>query len=285
MKNILEPIRKELRKEVRKEVKKEVDAKSKTVIGYNKSVQDLIETNKIELSTYISSEKNAATTAKNEAIEAKDATITAKNAAETARYETITAKNEAVASAALCQKIYNDVFGASTTKAVNDSIRELKQPFTTMQEGFNNLNPINPALFDLEKDLINEISEFNTTYYNYIRCSTGGSQSYCSTNVKTIQDVQNKSTLVNNAAKKLEDAYNASPKNTDANFKNNHKIMMEKAKSIDELRRSLDTKMDTIIKSRTPPNELTQQYDSTVYTGIMWSVLATSVLFYVFTEM
>lgn len=199
--------------------------------------------------------------------------------------EAVSAKNEAKKYAELSEKIYNDVFGASTAKVVKDNINELKQPFTTMQEGFDNLNSINPALFDLEKDLINKISDFNTTYYNYIRCSSGGSQAYCSTNVKTIQDVQSKSMLVNDAAKTLENAYNASPKNTDANFKNNHKIMMEKAKSIDELRRSLDTKMDAIIKSKTPPNELTQQYDSTVYTGIMWSVLATSVLFYVFTEM
>jgi hypothetical protein len=276
MKNIFEPIK----KEVRKEVRKEVNAKSKILSGYNNSVQDLIETNKIELSTYISSEKNAATNAKNEAIYAKNEAIYAKNAAIGAKNEIMIAKNEAVASAELCQKIYNDVFGKSTALAVQNSISVLRAPFTTMQEGFDNLNSINSKLFDLEKDLITEISQFNTIYYNYIRCSLIN----C-VNGKTATDVNTAARNVQTAITKLEQAYSTSPKNTDADFKNKHKLIMEKSKSIDELRRSLDTKMDAIIKIRTPPNELSQQYDSTVYTGIMWSVLATSVLFYVFTEM
>ena len=89
-------------------------------------------------------------------------------------------------------------------------------------------------------------------------------------------------------SKALQDAYNKAKTNINTNdgtFKTNHQEIMEKSKSIDELRRNLDSKMDAILKIRNPPNELTQQYDSTVYTGIMWSVLATSVLFYVFTEM
>ena len=98
-------------------------------------------------------------------------------------------------------------------------------------------------------------------------------------------EVTTAATAVNDAVKALEEAYRLSPKNDGEIFESNHKEILEKAKTIDELRRSLDTKMDTIIKSKNPPNELTQQYDSTVYTGIMWSVLATSVLFYVFTEM
>jgi hypothetical protein len=60
---------------------------------------------------------------------------------------------------------------------------------------------------------------------------------------------------------------------------------MDKSKSIDELRRGLDEKMVTILKLKNPPNEMTLRYDSTVYTGIVWSVLATSIVFYIFTEM
>jgi hypothetical protein len=154
-----------------------------------------------------------------------------------------------------------------------------------LKENFTQMNTINNNLFDLEKDLISKINQFNDTYYKYIRCSSGGSQSYCATNNKTDVEVNTAATAVNDAVKALEDAYKLSPTNTGSLFESNHKEILEKAKTIDELRRSLDTKMDTIIKSKNPPNELTHQYDSTVYTGIMWSVLATSIIFYVFTEM
>ena len=83
----------------------------------------------------------------------------------------------------------------------------------------------------------------------------------------------------------MQNAYNRSPQNSETDFKTNHQEILNNAKSIDELRRSLDSKMNAILKNKIEPNELTRQYDSTVYTGIMWSVLATSVLFYIFTEM
>lgn len=191
--------------------------------------------------------------------------------------EAVVAKNNAQKYSDLSQKIYNDVFGASTARVVHQDNQKLEQ--------FTQMKTIDNKLFDLEKDLISKINQFNDTYYKYIRCYSGGSQEYCGTNNKTNKEVTTAATAVNNAVKALEDAYKLSPKNNGEIFESNHKEILEKAKSIDELRRSLDTKMDTIIKSKNTPNELTQQYDSTVYTGIMWSVLATSVLFYVFTEM
>ena len=146
-------------------------------------------------------------------------------------------------------------------------------------DGFKSMDYINNSLFDLEKIVIEKINNFNAIYYRFIRCKTIN----CSTDTKTEGDVQDAATEVNTAITNLETVYTtANIQTTDAEFKDNHKIIIEKAKSIDELRRSLDTKMEDILKSRNPP---TKQYDSTVYTGIMWSILATSILFYVFTEM
>lgn len=54
-----------------------------------------------------------------------------------------------------------------------------------------------------------------------------------------------------------------------------------KASAIDSLRRELDTKMQQVLNKQ----DITNEYDSTVYTGIMWSVLGTSLLYYIFTEM
>ena len=140
-------------------------------------------------------------------------------------------------------------------------------------------------LFNLEKELIEEINKFNIIYYEYVRCLSGGSNCTVGTPV-TEENVISASDKVNEKANKLKTEYESeSNYTTDTIFKSTHKSIMNKAKQIDELRRAIDTKMETILKNKNPPNELTRQYDSTVYTGIVWSILATSVLFYIFTEM
>lgn len=203
--------------------------------------------------------------------------------------EAVSARDKAKEYADLSDKIYNDVFGGLTTRVIQQDNAEFvgKQGFTPMNgSGYTNRDVNNKNLFDLEKQLVDAINDFNTSYYNFIRCSSGGSVN-CGNNA-TAADVTANSGHVIFLVNRLQVAYNNAKTNiqtNDATFKTNHQEIMDKSKSIDELRRNLDAKMDAILKSRNPPNELTQQYDSTVYTGIMWSVLATSVLFYVFTEL
>ena len=199
--------------------------------------------------------------------------------------QAIVARDGAVESKNRVEKIYNDVFGKTTATVVQQDIQ--KEAFTQrdfvpnsgIKEGatFERSAPIDIALFDLEGKLINSINDFNTTYYGYIKCSSSGTVA-CS---KT--DVDNKAKAIHDAIVALQSKYTTSI--TDEKFKENHQIIMDKSKSIDELRRGLDEKMATILKLKNPPNEMTLQYDSTVYTGIMWSVLATSIVFYIFTEM
>jgi hypothetical protein len=197
--------------------------------------------------------------------------------------KTLQSAKEAKGYADLSNRVYDDVFGSLTTRVVQQDNAEFagKQGFTSMTGGYTQ------DLFDLEKEVVNAINDFNTTYYNYVRCSSGAAINCNVGNQITERDVIAKSEVVNKKAKALEAAYKAANMRTSdkATFDKNHKEIMEKAKSVDELRLTLDARMDTVLKGKNPPNDLTQQYDSTVYTGIMWSVLATSVLFYVFTEM
>ena len=202
--------------------------------------------------------------------------------------QAIAARDKAKEYADLSNKIYNDVFGALTTRVIQQDIAESsKQGFTSMDAtGYIRPDSSNKNLFDLEKELVLKINQFNNTYYNFVRCSSGGSVNCDTGNRKTEQNVKDDADAVIASAANLKKAYeDAGISTNDATFKSNHQEIMEKSKSIDELRRNLDSKMEFILKSRNPPNELTQQYDSTVYTGIIWSVLATSVLFYVFTEL
>lgn len=199
--------------------------------------------------------------------------------------QAIVARDGAVESKNRVEKIYNDVFGKTTATVVQQDIQTEAftqrdfVPNSGIKEGatFERSAPIDIALFDLEGKLISAINDFNTTYYAYIKCSSSGTAA-CS---KT--DVDNKAKAIHDAIVALQSKYTTSI--TDDKFKQNHQIIMDKSKSIDELRRGLDEKMATILKLKNPPNEMTLQYDSTVYTGIMWSVLATSIVFYIFTEM
>ena len=199
--------------------------------------------------------------------------------------QAIVARDGAVESKNRVEKIYNDVFGKTTATIVQQDIQ--KEAFTQrdfvpnsgIKEGatFERSVPIDITLFDLEGKLISAINDFNTTYYAYIKCSSSGT---VQCNVKVVNA---KAKAIHDAIAALQSKYTYSI--TDEKFKENHQIIMDKSKSIDELRRGLDDKMATIIKMKTSPNEMTMQYDSTVYTGIMWSVLATSIVFYIFTEM
>jgi len=137
-------------------------------------------------------------------------------------------------------------------------------------------------LFDLEKNVIDELNTFNTIYYSYLQCSSGR----CDLgNRKTITDIKEQSTAVNKAIDDLKNAYNERNIQTRNNsFQENHKEILDKSKSIDELRSGLDSKMESVLKNKIPVIEK-QQYDATVYTGIIWSILAISILFYIITEM
>jgi len=198
------------------------------------------------------------------------------------------AQKEAKKNADLSKKIYDDVFGAASTNIVKGDNNEFaaaaaKQGFTVMdgsqyiQSDSNDKN-----LFDLEKNVIDELNTFNTIYYSYLQCSSGS----CDVgNRKTIADVKEQSTAVNKAIDNLKNAYNERNIQSQNNvFQENHKEILDKSKSIDELRSGLDSKMESVLKNKIPVIE-TQQYDATVYTGIVWSILAISTFFYIITEM
>jgi len=203
--------------------------------------------------------------------------------------QAILARDGAVESKNRVEKIYNDVFGKTTATVVQQDIQKesfTQRGFFSSKEGatFETSVSIDTNLFKLEGDLIHAINDFNATYYKFITCSSLGTEK-CSSNSKDVYEnlVTEKAQSVNKAIIDLKATYTTSF--TDASFNQNHQIIMDKSKSIDELRIGLDEKMATILKIKNPPNEMTLQYDSTVYTGIMWSVLATSIVFYIFTEM
>jgi hypothetical protein len=195
-------------------------------------------------------------------------------------------KNEAKQYADQTKRIYDDVFGASTAKVIKQNNSEFKatEGFETKDyTGYVTPNSNNKILFHLENNLIDELNTFNTIYYSYVQCYSKGT---CDVgNQKTISDVTNQAAIVNTAITDLKNEYDRQNISTKDNlFENNHNEILNDSKSVDELRRSLDTKMDQILQNKKSSVEA-QQHDSAVYAGIIWSILAISILFYIITEM
>jgi predicted nucleic acid-binding Zn-ribbon protein len=184
------------------------------------------------------------------------------------------AKTETKKYSDLSKQVYDNVFGAISARIVQqDNIEYTKERFTPMNDG----GYVSKDLFNLEKKVIDEINNFNTIYYNYVSCKTTGS---IAQTCKTDSDVTTASNRLIVAINDLQTAYsNAGAMKDSSTFSANHQEIKTKSQEIDDLRRTLDSKMESILKGSP---EVKQELDSTVYAGIMWSVLATSLLFVIF---
>ena len=240
---------------------------------------------------------------------ARDGAVLAKQAAEDAKFKT--------------EKMYKDVFGKASAVVIdqaNNSYKKgrekdpvtgyYKEEFGTIYEALE--SPVPQAVFDKEKEVIQDINAVNQTYYNLVSSpSTTNSIAFTKACYKLagISSLQERNLIIalnaalfNDQAQKtaiitaLEDPTTGLKiadgsitellemyKNLPA-YKDQTDDIIKKASAIDELRRDLDTKMNTILQSKNRIDEPSVTYDSTVYAGILWSILGTSLLFYVFTE-
>ncbi len=218
--------------------------------------------------------------------------------------ETIKAKDEAKKFMELSEDIYNKTLNLSTGIVIKNDINARTEPFASRTESFATLNHYsaydnvkesfdvytNPTgsgnLFDLEKDVIDRLNDFNQVYYDYIKCSA--EKSKCVSG-GTIANVNLNAKLVQDAIANLQRAYGANKSSqtivSDASFNQIHSEILQKSQSINDLRTELDSKMKKIIDTNNRIGDDFKNYDSTVYAGIAWSILATSLVFFIFTEL
>jgi hypothetical protein len=222
--------------------------------------------------------------------------------AETAAIAAIDAKSAAEEAKFKTQKMYDDVFKEASARVVtqaNDYRNGLQMNSTTgyydpsgmgffdpsgigffaipAKEGFGPFDSVDGSYNDMY-DVIQDLNAFNTAYYAWISCKSGK----CPTGKTADQlraDVVTASTQLSTTIDTLKAKY---PTNMGSDQTQD---IVDRAQRIDQLRRDLDTKMEAILKSKTRTDEPAIQYDSTVYAGILWSILGTSMLYYVFTEL
>ena len=128
--------------------------------------------------------------------------------------------------------------------------------------------------------LLAEMIDFNKKYATYIRCNDPSNKTYCSTTDASLNTVvyayQNLAIFSNNNPNIPNIPYDASI-NYNINTYNN-KVL--------GLRSELDEKMKVLNLSESSVlSEEKTRYDVTIYTGVLWTILATSIVYYIFTRL
>lgn len=242
--------------------KKEIDEKINTLRDIEKNVSD-------------------------KSIEVNSNTMIAKKAAEEARNSLAgilpTAANNAVLKSA-------NVEGFTGFKSsILEGYTEFSTPKTTAASqtvpGYNSKNA-----FELENELVTAINDFNTYYYKclsdtYTTQSNGVSTTVTASECGTLTA---KRTALDNAIKNLSDYISNNVKNgkTESTFKSDHAALKTQANDINNLRAELDMKMQEILKAKEgAPTDYTLERDTAAYSTILWSALATSLLYVIFVKL
>jgi hypothetical protein len=202
----------------------------------------------------------------------KDASVSAAERAEAALNQSI--------------QIQNNIFGASSEKMITQANQYNTSDAnnSTLTQKTTDLSMNNVSMSDLSMNVVREslvnqddLLQKETAVKNAITAYKTAAENYNSnTTSANLSELTEKVGVLVTATNELKAAYNSGESSNDQSA-----AIKEKASAIDNLRRELDNKMQRVLNK----DDITNQYDSTVYTGIMWSILGTSLLYYIFTEM
>ncbi len=154
--------------------------------------------------------------------------------------------------------------------------------------------PDNLNILDLEQQVMNNLNTFNSLYAAYIRCKTGSAETTtvagqpyntgCSQTPAQLTAVQGAYDTLNTSISNLNSAISKVSSFGDAGA-NRDNIMAQQAANV-QLRNQLDIKMQELLNSDNSISSIYQKnYDSTIYAGILWTVLASSMIYYVFVKL
>lgn len=134
----------------------------------------------------------------------------------------------------------------------------------------------NGIYYNYNEEVINSINLSGVSYY-----TDGSYNVYTTGNIytKLVGDAGTYST-VDEFAQDLVDISNAL---ISTDFSDYHPDQMSKYKSMKQKRKDLDNKMRELYANEYTDNQL--MYDSSVYVNLAWTVLATSVLYYLFVKL
>lgn len=151
-------------------------------------------------------------------------------------------------------------------------------------EGLNDTDMTNiTTLMNKEKELVDQLADFNIKYERYIHCSDPTPNSDCGANEPTSEQLITKMDTINGIINSMKSKKEL-PQTI--NYQSNHNSILNDYDKVVNLRNDLDMKVKQLYD---PENskivDFKYAYDSTIYSGIIISALATSLLYYIFTEL
>ena len=191
---------------------------------------------------------------------------------------TMQAKDAAEKAAGVIPTIYKNVVGSSITPKLVEGF----SGFNTELEGYTVFSQPNTDLknsFDIEDSLVHKLNLFNKAYYDYISNKTKA-------NLRAVNNANNNLQAEITKLTTYISGQDTTAQVTDADFVSKHNAIKSNASEIESLRADLDMKMLEILKAKEGiPSDYSIDRDATAYTSILWTALATSLLYFVFIEM
>jgi hypothetical protein len=169
-----------------------------------------------------------------------------------------------------------------------------------------------------EKTLITQLNTFNEKYARYLKCNDKWNNSDCAAseicidplnpnkninviNCTPLRDIVNTASNINRSIANLKNAsinigtgkinqgnYNIPDGSalTPEEYESNYNSILDNHKKISKLRNELDNKIQVLYNPEKSVNaDYKKSFDATIYSGILISALATSILFYTFNQL
>jgi len=141
------------------------------------------------------------------------------------------------------------------------------------------------ALMAADKKLMDDLNTFNQKYAQYVKCN-GANPPLCTEADKNIQTLKDAQTKVNNDITELQNLIKNSSLIKASEYTSNNSKLDATYSDVTRLRSDLDNKIRELYNLEgTTSREMNLQYDSAMYSGILFTILATIMLYYTFTHL
>jgi hypothetical protein len=181
-----------------------------------------------------------------------------------------------------------DIITSSDTSKLYNTV----EGFTDYISAYYNNMPIIEGLSDddttnittlmtKERELLDQLADFNIKYERYIHCNDATNN--CTNEKDSLKSIlSNKMNTINDILNTM----NRTSITPTTDYQSTHTIIVSDYDKVTKLRNDLDMKVKQLYDpEKSKIVDFKYSYDSTIYSGIIISALATSLLYYIFTEL
>lgn len=153
----------------------------------------------------------------------------------------------------------------------------------------NNTTTSSYSILDLEQNVFNDVNDLYSNYSNYTRCINNTQLAQCYNN-PTPDDLQNKFFIADDSINSLQNAITYIESNYNG-IQNNDEYnrLIQNYNSILESRQETETKINDLLQIDkvydTKTKIISTKYNDSIYTTVLLSTVATSLVFYLFVNM